>query len=103
MVLTKFRSSGQLTFDFRLFLALLSPTLRRPAGQHRKPKGRRNAPLFASYETGQGAREQRSFRNASIALPERIGFPGGAQLPEQRERIGVEQLDLLHIRDRQGE
>ena len=38
-----------------------------------------------------------------MAQPQRVGLPGGPQVAQQIDRVGIKQPDIRHIRDRQGE
>ena len=56
-----------------------------------------------SRQPRQRRRKQLPRRHAPVALAQRVRLPRRAQIAQQRERIGVEQPQFLHVRDRQRE
>jgi hypothetical protein len=115
------RAIGHISSDHvdRLFLAFLEhlgqrnppapprqrfPLRRRrcPAGHHRQPQ-RGAAAAVLLRQPGQCLCEQRAWRRAAVALGHGVALAGGAQVAQQRQRIGVEQGDVLGVDHRQRE
>ena len=70
-----------------------------------------SSPPFAAYRhppisTGSrasAAGNRRSVRDGSSAMADRIRLPGCPQIGQQRQRIGIKQPNIVHIRHRQRE
>ena len=76
------------------------PCAGRPAGHHRQPQRDRDATVRSG--SAPAPREQLARRHPAGPLAQRVRLPRRPQVAQQRERVGVEQPKLFHIRDRQA-